>query len=126
MFKSFSYIYDEEKFVAALANDVIIVTDLPLVFKEARKKNKFPIFKPESTASPSYYINVILPKLKKAKVIGLKITDGGCLQVQFYFVQLNTSCKFKESCLFLHHLSLSGKKHSLNCINSINSIGLSF
>lgn len=80
MFKSFSYIYNEEKFIAALANDVIIVTDLPLVLKEARKKKKFPIFRPEITASPSYYFNEILPKLKKAKVIGLTITDGGCLQ----------------------------------------------
>lgn len=81
MFKSFSYIYDAEKFIAALANDVIIVTDLPPNLKEARKRKQLPTYRPQSTDSPSFYRNNILPKLKKAKVIGLIITDGGCLQV---------------------------------------------
>ncbi|KAL2550289.1 O-fucosyltransferase family protein [Forsythia ovata] len=46
-FKSFSYLYNEEQFISALANDVIIE---------------------------------VVPKLKKSKVIGLILSDGGCLQ----------------------------------------------
>lgn len=80
-FKSFSYLYDEEQFIASLANDVIILKSLPENLKAARKKNEFPVFKPKSYASPKYYIGEILPKLKKAKVIGLVVSDGGCLQV---------------------------------------------
>ncbi|KAK2638239.1 hypothetical protein Ddye_026034 [Dipteronia dyeriana] len=79
-FKSFSYLYDEEQFIASLTSDVIIVKSLPKNLKEARKRNEFPIFKPKSSASPNYYIKEILPKLKKDKVIGLILTDGGCLQ----------------------------------------------
>ncbi|TXG66355.1 hypothetical protein EZV62_007630 [Acer yangbiense] len=80
-FKSFSYLYDEEQFIASLTSDVIIVKSLPENLKEARKRNEFPIFKPKSSTSPNYYIQEILPKLKKDKVIGLILTDGGCLQV---------------------------------------------
>ncbi|KAK8634218.1 hypothetical protein V6N13_015046 [Hibiscus sabdariffa] len=79
-FKSFSYLYDEKQFVASLKNDVNIVKTLPGHFKAARRSNKFPIFKPKNSASPKFYIKEILPKLKKAKVVGLIITDGGCLQ----------------------------------------------
>ncbi|KAK3198116.1 hypothetical protein Dsin_021531 [Dipteronia sinensis] len=79
-FKSFSYLYDEEQFIASLTSDVIIVKSLPENLKEARKRNEFPILKPKSSASPNYYIQEILPKLKKDKVIGLILTDGGGLQ----------------------------------------------
>ncbi|KAK3002481.1 hypothetical protein RJ639_020334 [Escallonia herrerae] len=79
-FRSFSYIYNEEQFVSALANDVNIVKSLPLKLKEARKQKKYPTFKPKRTASPSYYTREVLPELKKAKVIGLVLTDGGCLK----------------------------------------------
>ncbi|KAF2288202.1 hypothetical protein GH714_004964 [Hevea brasiliensis] len=79
-FKSFSYLYDEEQFIASLKKDVIVVKSLPDNLKAARKRNEFPTFKPKSTASPNFYIKEILPKLKKAKVIGLVLADGGCLQ----------------------------------------------
>nr|XP_043638967.1 protein EMBRYO SAC DEVELOPMENT ARREST 30 isoform X2 [Erigeron canadensis] len=79
-FKSFSYIYNEEQFITSLKNDVIIVKSLPPKLKEARKRKEFPSFKPKQSASPDYYIREILPELKKAKVIGLVIMDGGCLQ----------------------------------------------
>lgn len=79
-FKSFSYLYNEEQFIAALKNDVTVVHDLPFGFKEARKRKQFPIFKPKSSASPSFYFQEVLPKLKEAKVIGLLLNDGGCLQ----------------------------------------------
>ncbi|KAJ7956951.1 O-fucosyltransferase family protein [Quillaja saponaria] len=79
-FKSFSYLYNEEQFIAYLKNDVVIVKTLPDNLKVARKRNEFPTFRPKSSASPNFYIKEILPKLKKAKVIGLIITDGGCLQ----------------------------------------------
>ncbi|GMI65068.1 embryo sac development arrest 30 [Hibiscus trionum] len=79
-FKSFSYLYDEEQFIASLKNDVHIVKSLPEHFKAARRSNDFPIFKPKKSASLNFYIKEILPKLKKAKVVGLIITDGACLQ----------------------------------------------
>ncbi|KAJ7945305.1 O-fucosyltransferase family protein [Quillaja saponaria] len=79
-FKSFSYLYNEEQFIAYLKNDVVIVKTLPNNLKDARKRNEFPTFRPQSSASPNFYIKEILPKLKKAKVIGLIINDGGCLQ----------------------------------------------
>lgn len=80
-FKSFSYLYDEEEFIASLKNDLIIVKSLPDNLKAGRKRNEFPNFRPKSSASPNYYIEEILPKLKKANVIGLVLKDGGCLQV---------------------------------------------
>ncbi|KAJ4965382.1 hypothetical protein NE237_017231 [Protea cynaroides] len=62
-FQSFSYLYNEEQFIAALSNDVIIVKSLPDSLKEARKRKVFPLFKPKSS------------------VIGLVLTNGGCLQL---------------------------------------------
>ncbi|KAF4359050.1 hypothetical protein G4B88_008533 [Cannabis sativa] len=79
-FKSFSYLYDEEQFIASLTNDILIVKSLPENLKAARKKNAFPTFKPKRSANPKFYLKEVLPALKKAKVIGLVITDGGCLQ----------------------------------------------
>lgn len=79
-FKSFSYLYNEEQFITSLKNDVIIVKNLPQKLKEARKRKEFPTFKPKKSASPDYYIKELLPELKKSKVIGLVIMDGGCLK----------------------------------------------
>ncbi|KAI4307030.1 hypothetical protein L6164_030265 [Bauhinia variegata] len=79
-FKSFSYVYNEEQFIAYLKNDVIIAKTLPESFKEIRRRNDFPTFKPKSSASPNFYLQEILPKLKRSKVVGLIITEGGCLQ----------------------------------------------
>ncbi|KAM3308756.1 protein EMBRYO SAC DEVELOPMENT ARREST 30 [Capsicum chacoense] len=79
-FKSFSYLYNEDQFIAALANDVIIVKSLPPILREARRRKEYQIFKPKNSASLSFYTSEVLPKLKKAKVIGLILTDGGCLQ----------------------------------------------
>ncbi|KAL0360280.1 UNVERIFIED_CONTAM: protein EMBRYO SAC DEVELOPMENT ARREST 30, partial [Sesamum radiatum] len=79
-FKSFSYLYDEKQFIAALASDVIIVRNLPSDLMEGRRQKQYPIFKPKSSSSPNFYLHEVLPKLKNAKVIGLILTDGGCLQ----------------------------------------------
>jgi hypothetical protein len=79
-FKSFSYLYDEEQFIAFLKNDVIVMKTLPESLKAARKRNEFPLFKPKNSASPKFYLEDVLPKLKKANVIGLIVSDGGCLQ----------------------------------------------
>ncbi|KAH9607400.1 hypothetical protein KSS87_004253 [Heliosperma pusillum] len=79
-YTSFSYLYNEEQFLAALKNDVIIVKTLPSKLKEARKQKQFPTFKPSRSASSSYYIDEVLPALKEAKAVGLVISDGGCLQ----------------------------------------------
>ncbi|KAK6132262.1 hypothetical protein DH2020_033962 [Rehmannia glutinosa] len=79
-FKSFSYLYDEEHFITALASDVIIVRNLPSNLKEGRKRKQYPIFRPKSSSSPKFYLHEVLPKLKNAKVIGLILADGGCLQ----------------------------------------------
>lgn len=53
---------------------------LPDNLKASRKRNEFPTFKPKSSASPSYYLQKVLPSLKNAKVIGLVLNDGRCLQ----------------------------------------------
>lgn len=87
-FKSFSYLYDEEQFIAFLKNDVIVTKALPESLKAARKRNEFPLFKPKNSASPKFYLEDVLPKLKKANVIGLIVSDGGCLQVQCFFFSL--------------------------------------
>ncbi|CAN1791078.1 Protein EMBRYO SAC DEVELOPMENT ARREST 30 [Linum perenne] len=79
-FKSFSYLYDEDQFIASLKNDVRIVKSLPANLRAARKRNEFPIFKPKISATISFYIKEILPKLRKSKVIGLILADGGCVQ----------------------------------------------
>ncbi|WJX34392.1 Protein EMBRYO SAC DEVELOPMENT ARREST 30 [Trifolium repens] len=79
-FKSFSYLYDEEQFIAYLKNDVIIAKTLPGSLMQRRKRNEFPTFRPSSSASPNFYLQEILPKLKKSKVIGLIIANGGALQ----------------------------------------------
>ncbi|KAL3641219.1 Protein EMBRYO SAC DEVELOPMENT ARREST 30 [Castilleja foliolosa] len=79
-FKSFSYLYDEEQFIKALAGDVIVVKTLPQSFKEGRKRKQYPIFKPKASSSPKFYLHEVLPKLKSAKVVGLIIADGGGLQ----------------------------------------------
>ncbi|CAA6668106.1 unnamed protein product [Spirodela intermedia] len=66
-FKSFSYLYNEAQFIEALTKDVTIIGSLPRSLKEY-------------SASPSFYLDEVLPKLKGSKVIGLVIADGGCLQ----------------------------------------------
>ncbi|MBA0783830.1 hypothetical protein Gotri_001482 [Gossypium trilobum] len=79
-FKSFSYLYDEEQFIMLLKNDVNIVKSLPEYLKAARRRSEFPTFKPQNSASPNFYVKEVLPNLKKAKVVGLIVTDGGCLK----------------------------------------------
>ncbi|KAL9248814.1 EMBRYO SAC DEVELOPMENT ARREST 30-like protein [Drosera capensis] len=79
-YTSFSYLYNVEQFIAALKDDVVIVKSLPAKLKEGRKSKQYPTLKPSSSASASYYTNEVLPLLEKSKVIGLVISDGGCLQ----------------------------------------------
>lgn len=79
-FKSFSYLYDEEHFIAALSNDVAVVRGLPKDLREARKKIKFPTVSPRNTATSEYYTTNVLPRLVKSKVIGIIINGGKCLQ----------------------------------------------
>ncbi|KAL9266657.1 EMBRYO SAC DEVELOPMENT ARREST 30-like protein [Drosera capensis] len=74
------HIYNADQFRADLKRDVGIVKSLPSKYKEGKKKKLFPILKPPSSASPSYYAKEVLPLLKKSKVIELVISDGGCLQ----------------------------------------------
>ncbi|CAI9115508.1 OLC1v1016423C2 [Oldenlandia corymbosa var. corymbosa] len=79
-FKSFSYMYNEQQFISALANDVIILKQLPPNLSEARKQKKFPTFRPQHSAPPEFYMTNVLSKLKESKVVGLILTDGGCLE----------------------------------------------
>lgn len=79
-FRSFSYVYNEEQFIAALSNDVTIVKSLPKDLKKERKKKNYPTFSIRYSASPRFYINEVLPKLKVSQVVGLLIADGGCLE----------------------------------------------
>ena len=54
---------------------------LPENLKAARQRNEVRTYKPKRSASPNFYVKEILPVLKKSKVIGLVLHDGGCLQV---------------------------------------------
>ena len=63
-----------------------IVKSLPEYLKAARRRNEFPTFNPKNSASPNFYFKEILPNLKKAKVVGVIIMDGGCLQVVQSFI----------------------------------------
>lgn len=78
--KSFSYLYNEEQFIASLSSDVFVVKSLPDELKEDRKKNKFPVLALRRSASVNFYIKEILPKLIKSTVLGFVIADGGCLE----------------------------------------------
>ncbi|EPS67388.1 hypothetical protein M569_07379 [Genlisea aurea] len=77
---SFSYLYDEKRFIESLANDVVIVKNLPQNFKEARRTKQYPIFKPKRNSPAKFYLDEILPTLKDTKFVGLIVTDGGCLK----------------------------------------------
>ncbi|CAN6443297.1 unnamed protein product [Victoria cruziana] len=79
-FKSFSYIYNEDHFISALANDVVVVKSLPDDMNKAMEKMKYPTISPQRLARPSFYVNEVLPKLKEMEVVKLVIYDGGCLQ----------------------------------------------
>ncbi|KAK3140983.1 hypothetical protein QOZ80_5AG0408560 [Eleusine coracana subsp. coracana] len=79
-FKSFSYLYDEEHFIAALSDDVAIVRGLSKDLREARKRIKFPTVSPKNSATPEYYRTEVLPRLVKSKVIGIIVNGGNCLQ----------------------------------------------
>ncbi|KAK6154969.1 hypothetical protein DH2020_009217 [Rehmannia glutinosa] len=79
-FKSFAYLYSEDQFIAALADDIKIVKTLPKDLKGARRKKEIPSFKVPNSASPYFYIHHVLPVLNRHSVVELVVPDGGCLQ----------------------------------------------
>ncbi|KAK4783426.1 hypothetical protein SAY86_007800 [Trapa natans] len=79
-FKSFSYLYNEEQFISALAKDVKVIKTLPKGLKCARKEKKIPLFRVPYRASPYFYLHHVLPVLIKHSVVELVISNGGCLQ----------------------------------------------
>lgn len=79
-FKSFSYLYNEDQFIVALAKDISVVKALPRNIKAAKRRKEIPSFKVPYLASPEYYTEVVLPALKQYVVVELKVADGGCLQ----------------------------------------------
>lgn len=79
-FKSFAYLYNEDQFIAALEKDIIVARGLPKNFKAARKKKEIPVFKVSYSASPEFYLGIVLPVLKRHSVVELLVSDGGCLQ----------------------------------------------
>ncbi|PKI55340.1 hypothetical protein CRG98_024250 [Punica granatum] len=79
-FKSFSYLYNEEQFISALARDVHVIKTLPKNLKGARRKKKIPLFRVPYQASPYFYLHHVLPVLSKHSVVELVISNGGCLQ----------------------------------------------
>ncbi|KAL0546354.1 hypothetical protein IC582_016262 [Cucumis melo] len=79
-FKSFSYLYNEDQFIAALTRDIKVVKTLPRNLKGARRKKEIPSFKAPYLASPYFYRHNVLPVLKKHSVVELVVSDGGCLQ----------------------------------------------
>lgn len=80
-FKSFTYLYNEDQFIVALEKDISVVKALPKNIKAAKRRKEIPSFKVPYSASPDYYIEVVLPALKQYVVVELKVADGGCLQV---------------------------------------------
>lgn len=80
-FKSFAYLYNEEHFMASIANDVRVVKTLPKNLKWARRKKQIPSFKVSYGSSPYYYLHHVLPVLIKHSVVELVVPNGGCLQV---------------------------------------------
>ncbi|KAL7141163.1 hypothetical protein ABFS83_08G035600 [Erythranthe nasuta] len=81
-FKSFAYLYSEDQFIAALAQDIKIVKTLPKNLKGARRKKEIPSFKVAKSASPFFYLHHVLPVLSRHSVVELVVPDGGCLQAQ--------------------------------------------
>ncbi|KAL6572800.1 O-fucosyltransferase 27 [Orobanche hederae] len=79
-FKSFAYLYSEDQFIAALAEDIKIVRTLPKDLKGARRKKEIPSFKVPNSASPYFYLHHVLPVLSRHSVVELVVPDGGCLQ----------------------------------------------
>ncbi|KAG8384564.1 hypothetical protein BUALT_Bualt04G0130900 [Buddleja alternifolia] len=79
-FKSFAYLYNDDQFMAALADDVKIVKTLPKNLKGARRKKEIPSFKVPNSASPYFYLHHVLPVLNRHSVVELVVPDGGCLQ----------------------------------------------
>ncbi|KAI3704712.1 hypothetical protein L1987_74939 [Smallanthus sonchifolius] len=79
-FKSFAYLYNEDHFMEALANDITVVKTLPKSLKGARRKKEIPSFKVVNSQSPYYYLHHVLPVLKRHSVVELVVSDGGCLQ----------------------------------------------
>ncbi|KAL1199588.1 O-fucosyltransferase 27 [Cardamine amara subsp. amara] len=79
-FKSFAYLYNEEHFMASIANDVRVVKTLPKNLKRARRKKQIPSFKVSYGTSPYYYLHHVLPVLIKHSVVELVVPHGGCLQ----------------------------------------------
>ncbi|CAN8265853.1 unnamed protein product [Cochlearia groenlandica] len=79
-FKSFAYLYNEEHFMASIANDVRVVKTLPKNLKWARRKKQIPSFKVSYGSSPYYYLHHVLPVLIKHSVVELVVPHGGCLQ----------------------------------------------
>jgi hypothetical protein len=84
-FKSFAYLYNEEHFMATIANDVRVVKTLPKNLKWARRKKQIPSFKVSYGSSPYYYLHHVLPVLIKHSVVELVVPHGGCLQVNDKF-----------------------------------------
>lgn len=82
-FKSFTYLYNEDQFIVALEKDISVVKALPKNIKAAKRRKEIPSFKVPYSASPDYYIEVVLPALKQYVVVELKVADGGCLQVSW-------------------------------------------
>ncbi|KAL8475924.1 hypothetical protein ACS0TY_028545 [Phlomoides rotata] len=81
-FKSFAYLYSEDQFMAALAEDIRIVKTLPKDLKGARRKKNIPSFKVPNSASPYFYLHHVLPVLNKHSVVEFVVPDGGCLQAR--------------------------------------------
>ncbi|KAK4755297.1 hypothetical protein SAY87_009054 [Trapa incisa] len=79
-FKSFSYLYNEEQFISALAKDVKIIRTLPKNIKGARREEKIQLIRVPYQVYPYFYLHHVLPVLNKHSVVELVINNGGCLQ----------------------------------------------
>jgi hypothetical protein len=77
----FNYLYDEQRFVTALKEDVRVVKRLPRKFRTRASLQKQPVKTPGRLASVHYYLEEVLPALTAHGACGLVFSDGGGLQV---------------------------------------------
>ncbi|KAG0621937.1 hypothetical protein M758_3G059600 [Ceratodon purpureus] len=76
----FSYLYDEQRFITALKDDVRVVKRLPKKFRTRASLQKQSVKTPARLSSVHFYLDEVLPALTTHGACGLVFSDGGGLQ----------------------------------------------
>ena len=83
----FSYLYDEQRFITALKDDVRVVKRLPKKFRTRASLQKQSVKTPARLSSVHFYLDEVLPALTTHGACGLVFSDGGGLQVCIQIVR---------------------------------------